>query len=262
MSFFAIKTALAVLLLAAGLTAAISMLTLMGKPEKRMSIPALMKVHRTAGYVFVGLLLVLAVMGVRYLAAAGDSLALRGVLHWTLAVALILILALKLAIVRTFKQFVKFAPVLGMTVITMTLLVATISAGFFAITRREAPTPVAEQPAAETEAGRPAVEAVQQTAETVPQGADVAPLAGNPEHGEAGFAKYCSNCHSADSTESGIGPGLAGLFDRTELPSSGKPVTRENVRAQIVTPLGNMPSFQSFISDHDLTDLLAYIETL
>jgi mono/diheme cytochrome c family protein len=246
MSFFAIKTALAVLLLAVGLTAAISMLTLMGKPEKRMSIPALMRIHRTAGYVFVGLLLVLAVMGVRYLAAAGDSLALRGVLHWTLAAALILILALKLAIVRTFKQFVKFAPVLGMTVITMALLVATISAGFFAITRRGAPAEVA---------GRPAVEVVQPTAEP-------AQYAGNPEHGKAVFAKNCSNCHNADSTESVIGPGLAGLFERAELPSSGRPVTRENVLAQIVTPMANMPSFQSYISDDDLIDLLAYIETL
>ena len=255
MSFFAIKTTLAVLLVAAGLTAAISMLTLMGKPQKRMSVSALMKTHRTAGYVFVGLLVVLAVMGVRYLAAAGDSLALRGVLHWTLAVALILILALKLAIVRTFKQFVKFAPVLGMTVITMALLVATISAGFFAITRREAPVAMVEQPVTEAETGRPAVEAVQPDAEATQ-------LAGNPEHGKAGFTKYCSNCHNADTTESGIGPGLAGLFDRAALPSSGKPVTRENVRAQIVTPMANMPSFQSYISDHDLTDLLAYIETL
>ncbi len=246
MSFFAIKTTLAVVLVAAGLTAAISMLTLMGKPQKRMSVSALMKTHRTAGYVFVGLLLVLAVMGVRYLAAAGDSLALRGVLHWTLAVALILILALKLAIVRTFKQFVKFAPILGMTVITMALLVATISAGFFAITRRGAP---------EEEAGRPTVEAVQPAAE-------VAEPAGDAQSGEALFATNCSNCHDADSTKSRVGPGLAELFERAELPSSGKPVTRDNVRAQIVTPFGNMPSFQSYISDEGLTDLLAYIETL
>ena len=246
MSFFAIKTTLAVVLVAAGLTAAISMLTLMGKPQKRMSVSALMKTHRTAGYVFVGLLLVLAVMGVRYLAAAGDSLALRGVLHWTLAVALILILALKLAIVRTFKQFVKFAPILGMTVITMALLVATISAGFFAITRRGAP---------EEEAGRPTVEAVQPAAE-------VAEPAGDAQSGEALFATNCSNCHDAHSTESRVGPGLAELFERAELPSSGKPVTRDNVRAQIVTPFGNMPSFQSYISDEGLTDLLAYIETL
>ena len=239
MSFFAIKTMLAVLLVAAGLTAAISMLTLMGKPERRVSVGALRTTHKTAGYVFVGLLVILAVMGVRYLAAAGDGLALRGVLHWTLAVALILILALKLAIVRVFKQFVKFAPVLGMTVVAMALLVAAISAGFFAVTRGRTPT---------AEAGRPAVESAQ--------------LVGDAALGESTFATNCANCHDAASTETRIGPGLAGLFDRGELPSSGRPVTRANVRAQIVTPLGNMPSFQSFLSDERLTDLLAYIETL
>ena len=239
MSFFAIKTTLAVLLVAAGLTAAISMLTLMGKPEKRMSVSTLMKTHRTAGYVFVGLLVVLAVMGVRYLAAAGDSLALRGVLHWTLAVVKAWHDWAALPIVRTFKQFVKFAPVLGMTVIAMALLVAAISAGFFAVTRGGTPT---------AEPGRPAVELTQ--------------LAGDAALGESTFATNCANCHDAASTETRIGPGLAGLFERGELPSSGRPVTRENVRAQIVTPLGNMPSFQSYISDEGLTDLLAYIETL
>ena len=239
MSFFAIKTTLAVLLVAAGLTAAISMLTLMGKPERRMSVGALRATHKTAGYVFVGLLVILAVMGVRYLAAAGDGLALRGVLHWTLAVALILVLALKLAIVRAFKQFLKFAPVLGMTVIAMALLVAAISAGFFAVTRGGTPT---------AEAGRSAVESAQP--------------AGDAALGESTFATNCANCHDDASTETRIGPGLAGLFDRGELPSSGRPVTRENVRAQIVTPLGNMPSFQSYISGEGLTDLLAYIETL
>jgi len=253
MSFFAIKTTLAVLLVAAGLTAAISMLTLMGKPEKRLSVSALMKTHRTAGYVFVGLLVVLTLMGVRYLAAAGDSLALRGVLHWTLAVALILILALKLAIVRTFRQFVKFAPFLGMTLITMALLVAAISAGFFAITRGTTRT---------AESGLPAVEAVQPAAEATQPTVEAAQPPGDPKSGETLFASNCSNCHDADSTESRIGPGLAGLFERAELPSSGRPVTRENVRAQIVTPLGNMPSFQSYISDEGITDLLAYIETL
>ncbi|MCK4915857.1 MAG: cytochrome c, partial [Candidatus Eisenbacteria sp.] len=135
----------------------------------------------------------------------------------------------------------------------MALLVAAISAGFFAITRREAPT---------EEAGRPAVEAVQPVAEAAQLVVEAAQLAGDPKSGETLFATNCTNCHNSDSTESKIGPGLAGLFERAELPSSGKPVTRENVRAQIVTPLMNMPSFQSYISDEGLTDLLAYIETL
>ena len=86
--------------------------------------------------------------------------------------------------------------------------------------------------------------------------------AGDAALGESTFATNCANCHDDASTETRIGPGLAGLFDRGELPSSGRPVTRENVRAQIVTPLGNMPSFQSYISGEGLTDLLAYIETL
>jgi len=112
------------------------------------------------------------------------------------------------------------------------------------------------------ETGRSTVEAVQPAAETTRPAVEVTQPVGDPQKGETLFASNCSNCHDANSTESRIGPGLAGLFGRAELPSSGKPVTRENVRAQIVSPVGNMPSFQSYISDEGLTDLLAYIETL
>ena len=74
MSLFVTKTLLAVLFVAAGLTAALSMLTLMGKAERKMGVMALRNTHRVAGYTFAALLVVLAILGLQYLSSAGDTL--------------------------------------------------------------------------------------------------------------------------------------------------------------------------------------------
>jgi cytochrome c len=238
MSYYALKSLLAVFLLVAGVTALISMLTLMGRSERRLSAQALMRTHRAAGYVFVALLAVLAVLGARYLASAGDGLPLRGVVHWTLATLLIVTLALKIAIVRWYRQFMKFVPVFGLIVFSLAFVVAAVSLGFFALTGAASTASVGERQAERVGA------------------------AGDSERGEAIFARNCEICHSADSREARMGPGLAGLFARDGLPSSRRPVTRDNVREQIVAPAGSMPSFEGRLSQDELDDLLAYLETL
>ena len=247
MTFFQVKTLLAVLLVAAGVTAALSMLTLMGKTERKLGVMTLRNTHRVAGYTFAILLVVLAAMGLGYLGAAKDTLPLRGVLHWTLGSLLVFLLLLKLAVVRVYKQFLKFVPVMGMMVITLTLVVATLSAVFFVVTGGLSPAPGVTS---ETESAQPVTE----------KSVDAA--AGTAELGRATFATYCNDCHNSNSQERKVGPGLAGLFDRDALTIGDKPVTRENVRGQIVTPAGTMPSFGGFLSDEQLSDVVAYLETL
>lgn len=258
MSFFATKTLLAVLFIAAGLTAALSMLTLMGKSERKMGVMALRNTHRAAGYTFVVLLVVLAIMGLSYLSAAADTLSLRGVLHWSTAALLVFVLALKLAVVRWFKQFIKFVPVMGMIVITLALVVATLSAVFFIVTGGLAGPGSAEVAEVAAEAG---AEAREQGGDDV-RATDTAGGTGGASAGEQVFAENCSGCHNSGSTERKIGPGLAGLFGRETIEASGRAVSPANVRAQIVTPAGGMPSFKGFLSEEQLDDLIAYLQTL
>ena len=238
MSYYAIKSLLAVFFLAAGATALVSMLTLMGRSERRLGALTLMRTHRIAGYVFVALVVVLATMGFRHLARAGDGLPLRGVIHWTLALFLVAALALKLVIVRSYRQFIKFVPGFGLIVFSLAFVVAAVSAGFFVLAGPRGTAPV-EQPQVE-------------------QVSD----AGDAGRGEVIFARNCQMCHFADSTEAKTGPGLGGLFARDRLASSGRPVTRAAVRGQIEAPVGSMPSFTSRLSQDELSDLLVYLETL
>lgn len=75
------------------------------------------------------------------------------------------------------------------------------------------------------------------------------------------FARNCSGCHFTDTTETRIGPGFKGLFQQDQLPTSRKAVTAENIRAQIKSPVGNMPPFPD-LTDEQIDALVAYLKTL
>ncbi len=72
----------------------------------------------------------------------------------------------------------------------------------------------------------------------------------------------CFRCHYTDSTETRIGPGLKGLFDRDTLRFSDKPVTEENVKNQILDPVGDMPSFEDRMSEEELDQIILFLKTL
>jgi mono/diheme cytochrome c family protein len=80
--------------------------------------------------------------------------------------------------------------------------------------------------------------------------------------GQTVFAENCSACHSSDSREDKVGPGFKGLFDREQLPVSGRPVSEETVRHQLNEPFENMPRLGDDLSDQEIKDLIAFLKTL
>jgi cytochrome c5 len=74
--------------------------------------------------------------------------------------------------------------------------------------------------------------------------------------------KGCMQCHHTDSTEVKIGPGLKGIMDGEELPSSGRPATRDNVRRQMIEPFRAMPSYEGRLTDEEIEGIINYLETL
>lgn len=79
--------------------------------------------------------------------------------------------------------------------------------------------------------------------------------------GKALFTQKCSFCHFTDSTETKVGPGLKGLFQREKMTSSGWPMSQENVRRQLKTPFEQMPAFGG-LSDEEIDALIAYLNSL
>lgn len=76
------------------------------------------------------------------------------------------------------------------------------------------------------------------------------------EAGQEIWEQNCVLCHNL-TTEKKVGPGLAGLWNRTELPS-GKPFSEENLVAWIKAGGGAMPGFGS-LSDQELSALVSFL---
>ena len=131
MSDYLIKTLLAVLLMGAGLAAFLSMMARFGRPGDEARSERLRKLHKTAGYTFVALLAPLVVFGARFLVAEGDGLSTRATFHFVLAASLLAVVLLKVLAVRTYRQMLRYAPALGMTVFSLTLIIFLITAGYF-----------------------------------------------------------------------------------------------------------------------------------
>ncbi len=130
MSVTLLKTLLGTALVAAGLGALLSMMTLQARPERKGDPAKLRRIHKAAGYVFILLLVPLAYIGGGFVKEMGDGLSTRGVFHLVLAVGLVSLLLLKVLIARFFRAFLKYAPGIGMTLFVMVLVIYLIMAGF------------------------------------------------------------------------------------------------------------------------------------
>jgi hypothetical protein len=130
MSDYWIKTILAVLLLAAGLVAFLSMMARFGRPGDEARSERLRKVHKAAGYVFIALIVPLAVFGADFLAEMADGLSTRGTFHFVLAMTLVAVLLLKFLVVKTYRQLLRYASTLGLTIFALTLVIFLITAGY------------------------------------------------------------------------------------------------------------------------------------
>ncbi len=89
-------------------------------------------------------------------------------------------------------------------------------------------------------------------AESAP--AQEAPTGAGPS--SAVFDASCSACHNLNA-EAKVGPGLAGLFEKSELPN-GNPVNEENLKEWVRTGGGAMPGLP--LSDSELDALIVFLE--
>ena len=238
MSFFLIKSILALFFLASAVSAVTSMLTMMGKAEKKVSPKTLRNIHIISGRLFLILLLPLLLLGMRYWVHIGEQASVRAVLHAVLALGLIIIFLLKVAIVKFYKQFLRFAPVMGILVFSFAFVVFSVSAGYYSVRALRAdPTPPEEVNAVTSE------------------------IVGSVEKGASFYNAKCLSCHYPDSEDKKLGPGLKDLFKKEKFPYSGRPTTVENIKQQLIRPALVMPSFTK-MTEQEIADLFAYLQTL
>lgn len=251
MHIFLVKSILAVIFLGAGIVGLLSMLALMGRSEHKTSPLVLRNLHRAMGIVFIALLIVTSYVCITYVARVGDQISLRATLHGVSALALIAVLALKIVIIRWFKNFLRFVPVLGMIVFVLAFVVVTTSAGYYFVR-------AAGLAAGASSKGGTADEISQAglSGGTTPE-----LPGGNVGRGRLLFDDKCSSCHETDTDDAGFAPGLKHVLKKGTLPHSGRPATVQNVLKQLESPVGMMPSYTS-LSEQELADLVGYLKTL
>ena len=95
---------------------------------------------------------------------------------------------------------------------------------------------------------------------TLLAGAALAQKPGDATKGKEVFDQ-CGICHSADTTEKKMGPGLKGLYKKAKLANGQKP-TDATVLEFVNKGKGTMPAFADVLSAEEKSDLLAYLKTL
>jgi len=87
---------------------------------------------------------------------------------------------------------------------------------------------------------------------------------GDAAKGTAVFETNCAICHEATSEATKVGPGLKEWFKKPPHEFNGKQHTHneETLREQVKKGSSSMPPMESLVSDADLNDLVAYIQTL
>jgi len=131
MSEYLLKALVAIALLGAGLTSFLTMMALMGKTGERTNAAKLRRLHKWSGFAYLALLVPLVYLGAGFLSDLGEGLSVRAVFHFVLAALLLAVVVLKFLVVRTYRQFLKYALGLGMTVVVLTVVIFLITAGYF-----------------------------------------------------------------------------------------------------------------------------------
>jgi mono/diheme cytochrome c family protein len=75
------------------------------------------------------------------------------------------------------------------------------------------------------------------------------------------FEANCIGCHTVFGTEGLAGPGLKGILKRKTLPFGDWPATPENIFKQLRCPYNDMPSFGEKLTDEQVFDLIAFLNT-
>lgn len=249
MPIFFLKSLLAIGIVLSTLFALYTMFEVFGRVEKKYDTERFKKVHRANGVFFILLYLVIAYFCLDYLLKTRAEPSPRAAFHGVFALAVIVLLILKVFIVRVYRGFYNQAKTLGLLVALISLGMVGTSAGYYLlVTRLGTELPGKKPPEKAVPPPEEVAYEVKTDPETIAEGKEL-------------YMTKCFFCHDPYSLDTITGPGHQGLLKRERLPVSGKPATPENVANQLRNPYDKMPSF-AYLSKEEIERLLAFLNTL
>ncbi|MFZ5998019.1 MAG: c-type cytochrome [Nitrospirota bacterium] len=250
MPIFLFKTLFAAVMLVLAVVAMFTMFEALGRVQKKYTTEQLKKIHRINGLIYTLLYLFVAYFCLRFIIDTKAEHSARAAFHAVFAVAIIVIIAIKVSFIEWYKQFYGRVPAIGISIAVLTFLMFGTSGGYYLLVTEFGTNQAVGRTLERKAGGAPKEEKI--TVKTDPA---------SIKRGKALYESKCFSCHDPGSTKTIIGPGHKGLLRKAALPVSGRPATAENIAQQLKKPYSDMPSF-NYLSQREVEDIIAFLNTL
>ncbi len=250
MHIFTIKSLLSLVIVFSALVAMFTMFEVFGRLEKRFNSEKLKKIHKLNGIFFIALSVAIACVCLEFIVKTKAEPSPRAAFHAVFALAVFVLLMLKIAFVRFYRQFYGKVQTLGLLIALLTFGMVATSGGYYLLVKGIGKDTLISGEVEQPQKGvrEPSRPAVRTDTESIAKGKEL-------------YESKCSFCHDAFSTERVVGPGHKGILKNPLLPVSKKPATPENAANQLRNPYKDMPSF-SYLSEDDVQNIVAFLNTL
>ncbi|HEY6873886.1 MAG TPA: cytochrome c [Geobacteraceae bacterium] len=252
MTILYLKSILSIFMILGVLINVFTMFEAFGRNERRYDLARLKRVHRINGFIFILLYMFITWFCLHSVLSSQAELSPRATFHGVFALAVIVLLAMKIAFIEFYPQFSGKIMTIGPTVALLAFgMIGTSGGYYFLVTKLHTDTTfdeIMEYKEKGMKIVEPKAVGIKNDPESIGKGKKL-------------FEAKCAFCHDPRRSKAGIGPGLSGVLRAARLPVSNKAATAENVRLQLLQPFSKMPSF-AYLKEEEITDLLAYLNTL
>ncbi len=243
MPIFLLKSLLSLILIFLTFIQIFTMFEIFGRADKKYNIEKLKNIHRLNGKLYFLLYIIIAYFCLDFIFKTKTEPSPRATFHGVFALAVIVLLFLKVSFIRIYRQLYGQVKTIGILIALLTFGMIGTSTGYYLLI-----TKFGTEVLLKKEIPKEAKIIVKTDPESIKKGKEF-------------YESKCSFCHEPKSTETTVGPGHKRIMKNPILPVSKKPATPENIIHQIRNPYRDMPSF-SYLSDDDLRNIIAFLNTL
>ncbi len=129
------KTIFSGFLIFFALVAFFTMFELLARGSHRFNPAVLRITHRIAGFCFTAIFLSVSYFCIRDFVTATTDASSRAVFHAVLAIAVLLVLFIKILIVRSYRQYMPRLPQYGQIIFSLAIILVLISGGYYSLLR-------------------------------------------------------------------------------------------------------------------------------
>ncbi len=257
MSDFFMKSILAAIVSILAVIAMFTMFEVFGRSRQKYDVKKLMMIHRLTGRIYLLLFIIVSYYCLDYIVVSRAELSSRSTFHGTMALSIAMLMFFKYLFIRIYREFYSYIKIIGLLMVMLTFVMTGISGGYYMLVSKFGTDNSIDKIAQY----KKAIARGEGNKILAMSGAGISDDKEQIARGQNLYEVKCIFCHSPDSNENKVGPGMKGILMNEKLPISGRPATTENIVMQLKKPYSRMPSFE-YLSDEEISDILAFLKTL